>query len=58
VFAVLMRDAAKWEQLFNNQEDHWGVRSLQLMLTRLGFNPGSCEAAEVLTDEAAAGRRK
>ena len=40
VFAVLMRDAAKWEQLFNNQEDHWGVRSLQLMLTRLGFNPG------------------
>ena len=40
VFAVLTRDAAKWEQLFNNTEDHWGVKSLQVMLTRLGFNPG------------------
>jgi hypothetical protein len=40
VYATLTRDPAKWETIFNNSEDHWGVQSLQVMLDKLGHPPG------------------
>lgn len=40
IYAVLVRDTARWERLYNNAEDKWGVRSIQLMLDKLGFPPG------------------
>jgi hypothetical protein len=44
IFAVLMNDASIWEQLYKDPQgapgDKWGVKSLQLMLTGLGREPG------------------
>ena len=41
VYAVLIRDATLWETLYATPlgGDKWGVRSLQLMLVKLGYGP-------------------
>ena len=56
VFAVLIRDAARWERLFSNREDRWGLRSLQIMLDRLGHAPGRTDGQPSPETDAAFGR--
>lgn len=47
VFAVLRRRVDLWEKLHNSQEgasgDVWGLRSVQIMLQGLGFEPGNVD---------------
>ncbi len=42
VYAVLVRDTAMWEKLFNTggSAEGWGIGSTQRMLAALGFDPG------------------
>ena len=42
IYAVLIRDAARWEKIYSSsiQGDVWGLKSSQIMLTKLGFDPG------------------
>jgi hypothetical protein len=42
IYALLTRDVARWEKLYSNKlgGDDWGVRSIQWMLTTVGFDPG------------------
>lgn len=39
VYALLLRDVAAWETLYNNAEDHWGDKSVQVILDTLGYAP-------------------
>lgn len=41
-YAVLIRDADRWEKLFSNPAggDKWGTGQIQTMLTALGHDPG------------------
>lgn len=45
VYALLVRDAALWEELYSRPMvgggDSWGLKSVQLMLHTLGYEPGS-----------------
>lgn len=42
IYAVLIRDAGRWEKLYSTstQGDGWGLKSTQIMLKKLGFDPG------------------
>lgn len=41
VFAVLVRDTAIWESLYQSgQNEGWGIASIQQMLTAIGQSPG------------------
>ncbi len=42
VYAVLIRDTDRWEQLYQDggASEGWGTRSIQEMLTALGHDPG------------------
>jgi hypothetical protein len=42
IYAVLIRDTARWEKLYSagGQSEGWGTASVQQMLTALGFDPG------------------
>jgi hypothetical protein len=42
VYGALIRDTAFWERLFETShgKDDWGMRSVQIMLGALGFDPG------------------
>jgi hypothetical protein len=40
VYALLIRDADRWEKLYNDANDHWGVRSIQVMLKTVGHDSG------------------
>ena len=42
VYAVLIRDTDRWEQLYQDggSSEGWGTRSIQEMLTALGHDPG------------------
>jgi len=42
IYAVLVRDAARWEKLYNHGggSEGWGTRCVQHMLTALGHDPG------------------
>src|SRR4051794_19884685 len=42
VYAVLIRDTARWEKLYTNAgtSEGWGIGSVQQMLTAIGLDPG------------------
>ncbi len=48
IYALLIRDASIWEDLFSHPfgRDKWGLRSMQSMLSTLGFNPGRVDGVE------------
>lgn len=48
IYALLVRDAAIWEDLFSHPfgRDNWGTASLQSMLDTLGFKPGRVDGKE------------
>lgn len=45
VYAVLTRDIAKWEKIYTQAfgRDNWKTKSLQMMLTALGFDTGGVD---------------
>ena len=45
VYAVLTRDIAKWEKIYTQPfgRDNWKTKSLQMMLTALGFDSGGVD---------------
>jgi len=45
VYAALVRDTARWEDLYSKPEgaDDWGVRTLQILLRRTGHDPGPAD---------------
>lgn len=40
IYAILTRKTDLWETLYKDEDDHWGLKSIQIMLTALGYDPG------------------
>lgn len=40
IYAILTRNTDLWEKLYKDPDDHWGLKSVQIMLTALGYDPG------------------
>ena len=45
IYATLTRKPDLWETLYKEKEDHWGLKSIQTMLTALGYDPGPANGA-------------
>lgn len=45
IYAILTRKPDLWEKLYNDKDDHWGLKSIQAMLTALGYDSGNTTAA-------------
>ncbi|MBM3788257.1 MAG: hypothetical protein FJW30_28305 [Acidobacteria bacterium] len=43
VYAILTRDTARWESIYSNagSGDNWGEECIRIMLTALGYEPGT-----------------
>ena len=43
IYAVITHDVARWEKLYSNPPggDYWGLKHTQMMLTALGYDPGT-----------------
>lgn len=48
IYGLLIRDTAIWEELYSQPfgNDHWGVKSIQVMLKEVGFDPGPQDGIE------------
>jgi outer membrane protein OmpA-like peptidoglycan-associated protein len=46
IYALLIRDTALWEEIFNDSDEHWGLKSIQIMLRTLGHEPGTISGAQ------------
>src|SRR5918992_1673554 len=41
IYALLVREPDRWEKLFKDSEDNWGLKSTQVMLKTVGHDPGN-----------------
>jgi hypothetical protein len=49
IYATLTRRSDLWEKLYNDKDDHWGLKSVQTMLSTLGYDPGNTKGTPSAT---------